>query len=219
MKNFRANSLFLTFISLLLGFSCSKEPAVTTVKGRVVDGETGAPIAGASLVFWLFYGNKGKENVGAQFAKTDGDGYFYMDGEAGGDFYNSIEIYKEQYLRKKNKSIKIIEGTVNDLGTFSLTPKNGYIRLTALNSSDLAKLWLFFEVEPDREGDVGIWSVKKQPISLSKDSSYTEIVPCPGNKQVYIYWGSESNLKLKDAPFKDSVYVAQKDTVPVAINY
>lgn len=223
MKNFRANSLFLTFISLLLGFSCSKEPAVTTVKGRVVDGETGAYIVGATITGYLYKVlDKGEITGEVKFSKTDNQGYFSIDDAPEGAFFSSIVISKDGYVNKKIENNKFKKGISNDLGSLPMVPRNGFLNFSAINTTGQEKLWVIFYskiVEIETAGTVS--ATKKTPVLMPKNSMYNELISTASNEYLYIFWGTNFNgyNQLKDMPHKDSVYMLRKDTVDFTIDY
>jgi hypothetical protein len=215
----------LLFLGFLLGLvlavmGCGKDSTLTTIIGRVVDNDTGNPIADAYIDYNYSENIDGKPFYTNKQVKTDSDGGFGFTFPSVGV---GMIISRDGYLSKDlGKDIgrvrKLTVGTTNDIGDQRLYPRDGFFKLILVNSTDTySKIYGHFvsnQIERETPG-VGI-DISK---GLSKGETSSQVWEINSNDWVKIYWGAKYFGSPQFAPHADSFYVSKIDTAVYQIDF
>lgn len=221
-------SLFSCFlIVLLLVLGCGKDdPSPTIIKGRVIDNNTGDPIAEASYYYSYSEDVDGKPFYTEKWLKTDSRGEFVCTFPTSGvgptiskDGYLSKDVGKDMgYTNQYNYKYKLTAGTTNDVGDQRMYPKDGVFKLVLTNVTGVySKIYGHFVsnlIEKETPA-VGI-DISKD---LSKGKLSTQVYKINSDDWVKVYWGGEYFGSPQFAPHIDSFYVGKIDTAVYQIDF
>lgn len=219
-------SLFLGFLlALMLG--CGKDDAgPTTIRGRVVDNNTGEPVADATVYYSYSEQIDGKPFYTEKQLKTDAKGEFEFGFPGSGP---SLTITKNGYLAKDvskdmgytnqyNYKYKLTAGAINEIGDLRLYPTDGIFKIILMNvTGAYSKIYGHFTSNQLREEtpSVGIEISR----NLSKGESSIQVHKINSDDWVKVYWGNKYFGSSQFAPNVDSFYVGKIDTAIHKINF
>lgn len=224
---------FFGVILILIAPGCKKEPGPTTIKGRVVDIETGEPLADA-VVYFFYRERPNDENSNKEVdIKTNSNGEFVCTFQ---DLSEWPKIQKEGYLGKdlgnffgyantpnKNYTYEVTIGTTLDIGDQGLYRNDGVFKV--ILSNEVGNANSITGVLESR--------IMRKEVVTSLFFSYTEkvitdipegqerelIYHIPSDDWVTVYWGDMFFGSTQFAPHIDSFYVGKTDTAVYKINF
>lgn len=225
MKN--TTSYCLSFIALLLFStllpSCDKDKP-TVLTGKIRDKVTGLPIEKALFnVDIVVLGDDGASYVKSEYIFTDKEGSFsYSITETDKEYIGACSVSKPGYIPVPNpSSAGYKRGGVNEYDVM-LTPLDGTLNVTFLNKNaalnDLSFVVFnpFYVNEPYFHGTVYL---KKNPVKLLANQSYTEALKMPAGILAYLYWGEKWTGSYQNAPYKDSVFIKRNEVTEYLLTY
>lgn len=222
-KIFNFFTILLFSLFLFSNANCRKEKKDSFVKGRIIDVKTGVPIEGVKIQYGISdartYGVKGVYDV-----ITDSDGKFNIDyGDDEG--LTNVIISKAGYVPKSHFGIPPTK-TENGYEVV-MYPRDGVLKLTienGLGQHDSICHGVYsaiFDSEMRLSSGILV-SFNDYKLSLLAGDFYSINIPVATEETIQIYWSFEeihSYYPFKDAPFRDSVFVSQNDTVYYTITY
>lgn len=204
---------------------CEKESPPTTIKGRVIDNNTGQPVIDAEIYFSDSDSEfNGKPVYEDKFLETDSKGEFTLSFHILG---TGPHIDKDGYLPKdlgnyigfsNQDKYKLTSGITNEIGDVMLYPKDGTFKVIFNNVTGTQnEVFSYFNSYLSRQETTpgSLMPISTQPKIINKGEISIEVCKINANDWVKILWSH----KYSTFDNTDSFYVNKTDTAVYNITF
>lgn len=215
---------FLILLSVIVFFSCKKEPPSTIIKGIVIDSKTNTPIRNASVEIWSCITNKiGLCDYIYDATKSDRNGLFSYTLKLDAQYGNLNSVLTDNYVFKKivGEEFKSYPGKVNEF-TIPLIKLDGALKITIKNETGQHDFVHVVVYNPTSisEADSISGLVILYPVDLAAGEEKEYIIPLVANEYTTIAWGFDYfHSNHTASAHQDSVFLLLNDTLNYSIFY
>ncbi len=217
--------LFLLAALLCVFVSCKKDPPKlpTIVKGIVVDNETGAPISGAIVEFWVYIPKDqfpGYQQITESVLSKD-DGTFEYILRSDATNISPYTIKGNGYVKKNiNYDDYAIKLEQTNQFTIPLIHYDATLQLHVKNESGLhASINIIIDnptFVSEARGTLGWISLYPLAVDIGQEKTYT--FPLVSNEYTKIYWDLNNCISNQTLPSnQDSVFILTNNTLNYSI--